>query len=98
MKNLILLAAILLGTSACNTIIIKNGANASTAMTHEEWHHIGILGLVEYSKPVDLNETCNGKGWNSVQTRTGPLQVLIGALPYVSTFYTPEEVQISCKN
>jgi len=97
MKKLILMTALLLGTSACNTIILKNGADASTAMNFEQWHHIGIIRLVEYSKPVDLNQVCSGKGWNSVQTRTGPLQVLIGILPYVSTFYTPEEVQISCK-
>ncbi len=67
-------------------------------MNREQWHHIGIIRLVEYSKPVDLNAQCDGKGWNAVQTRTGPLQVLIGAIPYVSTFYSPEEVQISCKD
>lgn len=98
MKNLIALTALMLLSSACHTIVIRNGADASTAMNREQWHHISIIRLVEYSKPVDLYEICDGKGWNSVQTRSGPLQVLIKLIPYVSTFYTPEEVQISCKN
>mgnify|MGYP006173744777 CR=1 FL=1 len=56
MKKLILMTALMLGTSACHTIVLKNGADASTEMNHEQWHHIGIIRLVEYSKPVDFNQ------------------------------------------
>lgn len=63
----------------------------------DDWHHIGILRLVEFSDSVALDRKCAGKQWESVQTRTGPLQVLVHLIPYVNIFYAPEQVRVACK-
>ena len=75
-----------------------------------KWHHIGVLGLVEYSSPVNVPALCGeGAGWKAVRTQTNIAQGAVkGVAPAIlnhvisglgSIFqfaYTPEEVSVSC--
>ncbi|MCX7674324.1 MAG: hypothetical protein N2Z70_00665 [Bdellovibrionaceae bacterium] len=81
--------------TSCHTIHLRNGNNANTKYEYENFHHIGIFSLVEFSDPVVPQRICRGS-WDSVRTRTGPLQILVRLVPYVSSFYSPEEVAIAC--
>jgi hypothetical protein len=83
--------------AGCQTINVQNGPDASKNYTQDEWHHIGIADLVEYSDPVDLRNRCNGKDWSAVRTRQSVGQVFLGLVPYLGFFWSPREVAIACK-
>lgn len=91
------LAAVALVGAGCHKIYYHNGgpliANKSVAQA-KEWHHIGILGLVEFSKPVDLKKYCPAKGWSTIETEDSFLSGLVSGVTY--SFYTPREAHIVC--
>lgn len=131
---LILLSMVL---SSCYTIHFVRDAGSSTYnYSFSKWHHIGLWGLVEFSKPVNLSSYCRGGNWSAVRTQVGFVQglvaVLINGLPgfvvssnwntigsrlssdvllgdtftslnyttssaFFSNLYTPEEVNIACR-
>ena len=45
----------------------------------EDWHHIGVFGLMEFSSPVDLKRSCPSGQWNAVRTQMGWIQALVPA-------------------
>ena len=83
----------------CSTIHFSANKNKihSYDYDYSQWHHIGILDLMEFSKPVNLKSICQEEGrWSSVKVETGFVQGLISNIPYVGTFYSPEKVEIAC--
>ncbi len=94
MKSILYLIVLCFSLTACHTFNLNKGPDVHPRYETENFHHIGILKLVEFSEPVDPRKSCDGD-WNSVETRTGPIQVLIGLI--VGGFYNPEEVKVSCK-
>ena len=97
-KNL-LIALVIVFATGCSTIKFTNGTETSKPYQTQEWHHIGIFELVEFSSPVDIAKTCEGKGWQSVQTRRGPLQVLVSlglGLFAAGAAYGPYETAVAC--
>ena len=84
-----------LALSGCFRISFQNGAQQSKApLTQGEWHHNGVLGLVEFSDPVDLKDRCRDRGWSTIETHKTFLQGLVGGLTY--SLYTPWDVAYSC--
>lgn len=97
MKYFSVLVLSLCFLSSCQTIHIHNDSTANKNYTQEEWHHIGIIDLVEFSDVVNLSERCEGKDWSSVRTRQSVGQVFLGLVPYLSSAWSPREVAIACK-
>ena len=64
-------------------------------MPDSEFHDIGIFGLVEFSKPVNLKAECGEKNWESVETVNGFLTGLVTAVTY--GLYSPWGYAVSCK-
>jgi hypothetical protein len=91
--NKLLVLSLFVLTSACSTIYFHNGS--SDSVDHDEWHHDGILALVEFSPPVDLNERCEGKSWGTVETQRSFLNWLAGTFTF--GIYDPWMVSYSCK-
>ena len=61
-----------------------------------KWHHIGWFGLVEFSKPVSINEMCQN-GFSYVETNTSASQVVLKAFSKFWFFaYQPESVSVAC--
>lgn len=60
--------------------------------TYSQWHHIGLLGLMEFSDPVDLKSICKRSDWRAVRVQTGLLQGLVRniAIPTGETYYSEE--------
>ena len=92
---------------SCQTIHYTNKSEVPYNYTYSQWHHIGILGLMEFSPPVNVKASCSNKGWKAVRTQTNVLQALVKgviafALDQVSlglgklSLYSPEEVSIAC--
>ncbi|HEY8279397.1 MAG TPA: hypothetical protein VIH99_07240 [Bdellovibrionota bacterium] len=98
MKRHLLVVLAILTASACSTINFKQNEDSRTSFETNDWHHIGILSLVEFSDPVNPDKVCEKRGWDTVRTRKGPLQVLVGLIPYVGALYSPEEASVACKS
>ncbi len=97
MKTKIYLSAIaMLMTSACSTTYFHNSGIQNDQVDYSEWHHDGILGLVEFSDPVDLNARCEGNNWQTIRTQQTFVQGLIGVVPIVGALYNPQEAAYSC--
>ena len=100
MKLRVIMGALLLAsfTSGCHKIYFHNGeplvANKDTALV-SEWHHDGVLGLVEFSQPVDLKTYCARSGWSTVETENSFLTGLVSAVTY--SLYTPRKANVVCK-
>jgi hypothetical protein len=100
MRSLFVLGALLLASAVtgCHKIYYHNGgplvANKAAA-TVNEWHHIGVFGLVEFSEPVDLKRYCSSRGWSAVETETSFLSGLVTVL--IPHLYTPREANVVCK-
>lgn len=88
---------LLFGLSGCHKMYYHNGgplvANKASAQ-YQEWHHGGIVGLVEFSEPVDINAHCKG-GWTSLETENSFLTGLVSGVTY--GLYTPRMANLVCK-
>ena len=99
MKKILIFAVSLvaIAASGCSKIYYHNGgpavANKNLA-TYNNWHHDGVLGLVEFSDPIDLNVRCQ-RGWDTVETENSFLTGLVSGLTY--SLYTPREANLVCK-
>ena len=78
--------------AGCSTIHLHNSKSGG-GRTAEEWHHDGILGLVEFSDPVDLSNRCPG-GWNTVTTQRTFVQGLVGTITF--GLYDPWNAKYTC--
>ena len=67
----------------------------SENLENSEWHHDGIIRLVEFSEPVDLNNRCEGKDFSSVRVEKTFIQGLVGAISY--GLYDPWDVSYACR-
>ena len=87
MKNLIL-CCMFFGLTGCYTMhFVKEHRPA--VYNYTQWHHIGILGLVEFSDPVNLRSVCSGEDrWQAVRVQTGFLQGLVSWIPLSIKFYS----------
>jgi len=84
-----------LTSAGCATINFeRGGAHVVSRPDVGAWHQIGILGLVEFSKPVNVYRMCSGRGWQKLTTEQTFVQGLVGAL--AGGWYTPWQVDVVC--
>lgn len=97
MKKIALIIALCL--SGCTTIHFDNGTDVSGLANAQKWHHIGIISLVEFSAPVNLESECGNKEWSSVQTQLTPINMLAGFVAglIVPGVWSPKSVEVTCK-
>ncbi len=99
MKNIFVIAFSIatVALTGCHKIYYHNGgsmvANKASAQ-YNDWHHIGVLGLVEFSDPIPLNQKCQSK-WSTLETENSFLTGLVSGLTY--GLYTPREANLVCK-
>jgi len=102
MKLKIFLALFLsLSFSACHTMHFKKTAVSPynkvdiVGAEFDNWHHVGIISLVEFSEPItEENQRCGN--WNSVTVQRGFLPGLVSSIPYVGFFYSPWDAYMHC--
>ena len=76
-RQLFLLFAFL-SLSSCYTIHFSKEADLPPDHYEtSQWHHIGLLGLMEFSSPVNLEQVCPKNSWGHVRVQTGLLQGLV---------------------
>ena len=81
--KLLLLFFIMVNLTGCYTMhFVRGDQTSSMHYTHSQWHHIGALGFVEFTEPVNLTTACNEVDrWQAVKVQTGWLQALVRVIP-----------------
>ena len=95
MKKLFAHCLLALSLGACSTMYFDNGKLATKELESSEWHHDGILRLVEFSSPVDMSSRCEGKSWRSIKVEKSFVQGFVAGLTY--GWYDPWGVDYACK-
>ena len=67
MKPSALLVALAL-SGGCYKMNYLNGPSSGAPSHTEDWHHIMVLGLVEVSDPIALDQVCPN-GWTKVHNK-----------------------------
>jgi len=92
-----LLLAICVALSGCTTMEFVNGPKMEDTRVRETWHHQGLNGLVEFSKPLDLEYNCATEQWDSVTIEKTLFNSIAGlSYPYV-TLYAPWTIVYECR-
>ncbi len=95
MKKLGAITLLLFLGSGCQTINFVTTPEPSRNYKETDFHHIWFLTLIEGSQPVNTKATCGSSQWESIRTRVGPVQAIIGLA--AGPVYAPMEVAVSCK-
>ncbi len=80
--------------TGCSTIYFHRGSQ-NAPVTASEWHHDGIVRLVEFSPPVDMADRCVGDAWTTVKVEKNFIQLLASSFSY--SLYDPWDVAYACK-
>ena len=76
-----------------------HNGNTPAAVSYGEWHHDGVLSLVEFSKPIDMHLRCNGDQWSTIKVERSPLNIV--AVTAVDHFapglWDPWSIEYSCQ-
>lgn len=96
MRNFSLVFAIL-ALPACSTMEFVNGPKMEDVVVRKQWHHLGLNGAFELSRPVDLTYDCDDKQWNNIIIE----KTIFNALAEVSwpnfSIYSPWTVVYECR-
>lgn len=85
--------------AACSTMKFVNGPEMEDTVEREEWHHLGLNGIVEYSRPMDVDYKCDRQQWDSVTVEYS----FFNALASVTTvapisIYSPWTIIYECRD
>ena len=99
MRALLLSAALMLG--GCYKIDYVRSTPSSGVPTSTEWHHIGIIGLVEFSDPVPLQNICPtgfSKVHHEVSFINGLVTYGLNVFGGLGFLYQPSTISVYCNN
>lgn len=83
--------------SSCSTMEFVNGPKMENTIIRESWHHQGLNGLIEFSKPLDLDYHCADQQWDSVTIEKTVFNTLAElSYPYIS-LYAPWTIVYECR-
>ena len=88
--------ALALAATACQTMHFDYVEGVADDRSNEfsEWHHDGILRLVEFSQPVDLQDRCSGQPPRSHTVKRSFLNGIASGISY--GLYDGWTVEIDC--
>ena len=84
--------------SACTTMEFVNGPKMDDTVVRETWHHQGLNGLLEFSKPLDVNYHCANQQWDTITIEKTVFNAVSElSYPYV-TLYAPWTIVYECRD
>lgn len=100
-KILVILSGFYLG--ACSTMEFVNGPKMEETIVREKWHHLGLGGLIEFSKPMDLTYHCGKEQWDSIVVEQNVFNALSSATtsfvpPFILGIYSPWTIVYECRD
>lgn len=97
MKNILLLILCVL-TMGCSTMHFVNGPHIEDTVTREQWHHLGVNGLIEFSKPMNVEYNCGKQQWDTITVERTFLNGLASLSSYYSALYSPWAIVYECRD
>ena len=85
----------LLALGGCYKVTYTNGNGSAFQADNGSLHHVGILGLMEFSSPIPVHQICPN-GFDRVDVRQNVLTGLIGNL--TRNLYSPLQTFVQCKS
>lgn len=96
MKKMIIALCTLVVTG-CGTMKFENGPKMEETVVREQWHHLGFNGLIEFSKPMNVDYNCANQQWDSITVERTFINGLASlSWPYVS-IYSPWTIVYECR-
>jgi hypothetical protein len=83
--------------SACSTFEFVNGPELNQTTIHESWHHQGINGLINFSKPLNVKAQCGQQQWESVTIEETFFNGISGVSHPVINLYAPWTIIYECR-
>ncbi len=85
--------------SGCSTIQFVQHEQAAQSDTINRWHHSTLNGMVEISKPLNVQKICENKAWTTITTEftfyNALPVILVPTTPLVS-FYSAWTNKVGC--
>ncbi len=100
MKRIAMMASVAAALSGCYKIDYVRSTSAAGAPTAEEWHHIGLFALVEFSDPVPLQTICPtgfARVHHEISVVNGALTMALGFVG-LSWVYQPSTISVYCNS
>lgn len=103
LSSILLLASLAL--TGCYKISYHNGNGGGGYPASEQWHHGAVYGIIEITKPVQLNQICPGgfaKVHNEISLVNGVAMWVVGSV--TATFglpaglWQPHTVSVWCNS
>lgn len=89
---------LLIFCASCSTLNFVNGPVMEDTVQREQWHHIGINGLIEFSKPMDVEYNCAGQQWDTVTVERTFFNTIAAVSPWpLISIYTPWSIIYECR-
>lgn len=83
--------------SACSTMEFVNGPKMDETVVREQWHHLGINGLIEYSAPLNLDYNCGNQQWDSATVEVSFFNWLANLTYPAVSIYSPWTIVYECR-
>ncbi len=103
LTSLLMLASLTL--TGCYKITYHNGNGAGAYPTSETWHHGAVYGIVEITKPVQLNQVCPtgfAKVHNEISLVNGVAMYVVGSVTAMvglpAGLWQPHTVSVWCNS
>jgi hypothetical protein len=93
LKPFVVLASLAL--SGCYKIVLTDGGAHPFNMDNPEFHHIGVLGLVEFAEPIPVHHICPN-GFARIDVQQDVITAILGAA--TSNLYSPTQTFVQCKS
>jgi len=95
----ILLSLLLFLLTGCSTIQFVQHEQKLESPVVDRWHHSTLNGMVEISRPLNVQSVCGKKAWTTITTEFTLLNalpvILVPGTPYLS-FYSAWTNKIQC--
>ncbi len=94
----LLLVLVICSLTSCSTMNFVNGPKMDETVAREQWHHLGINGLIEISKPMDIQYNCGKQQWDSITVERSLLNGLASVSSVQLSIYTPWSIIYECRD
>lgn len=95
MKLFVVCICLLMG--GCSTMKFVNGPKMEETVVREQWHHLGLNGIFEFSRPMDVDYNCASQQWDTITVEQTFFTTLASvSSPYFS-LYSPWAIIYECR-
>jgi hypothetical protein len=92
-RKILVSIGVLASLGGCAKMNFINGVEVNETVKRDQWHHSGLLDLIEFSAPVKINYLCDDKQWDTITIEKNFANIVASTL-YI---YTPWIAHYECR-